>query len=50
LEFWRQLWRALEFSDICIQVVDARCVWVWVWVCVRVCACMFVMEDEGRLS
>lgn len=24
LEFWRQLWRAVELSDIIAQVVDAR--------------------------
>mmetsp|Transcript_19176 Transcript_19176/g.53685 ORF Transcript_19176/g.53685 Transcript_19176/m.53685 type:complete len:562 (+) Transcript_19176:80-1765(+) len=24
LDFWRQLWRALEFSDIVLHVVDAR--------------------------
>ena len=24
LEYWRQLWRALELSNIILQVVDAR--------------------------
>lgn len=25
LEFWRQLWRTLEMSDIVLMIVDARC-------------------------
>ena len=29
LEFWRQLWRVLERSDIALMIVDARCVCVW---------------------
>ncbi|XP_012533836.2 large subunit GTPase 1 homolog [Monomorium pharaonis] len=24
LEFWRQLWRVVEFSDVIVQIVDAR--------------------------
>ena len=24
LDFWRQLWRVVEFSDLVIQIVDAR--------------------------
>lgn len=25
LEFWRQLWRVLDMSDVVIMIVDARC-------------------------